>query len=103
VAGFECSKQNTFLSSQYLIYDRGFAFGSLRGKTLAISPADNAQKYIGFASHCLKVARSLPKREDRIIHREMATEWIRLAQMLTEDAVDDASRQVGNARIGTVS
>jgi hypothetical protein len=67
------------------------------------SSADRAQQYVGFASRCLKAARSLPEREDRVVHREMAAEWIRLAQILTEDAVHDTSAQVGNARIKTAS
>ena len=70
---------------------------------MAISPADKVQEYVAFASHCLKVAHSLPERQDRVIHREMATEWIRLAQMFAEDAAHDASRRVGNARIKSVS
>ena len=79
----------------------GLAFGSLRGKTVA-SLADSAQQYLGFAHNCLKVARSLPEREDRIVHREMAAEWIRLAQMMAEDAAYDTN-EAGKARIGAVS
>ncbi len=104
LAPFECSKQNIVLNTPYLNSERGPAFGSSRDKTVVIkSPADRAQQYIGFARSCLKVARSLTDREDRIVHREMAAEWIRLAQMMAEDAAYDAGTQVSKARIGTVS
>jgi hypothetical protein len=70
---------------------------------VAISPADKAMEYINYAEYCLKIARSLPDRKDRITHREMAAEWTRLAQMMAEEAAHDASQQVGKMRFKTVS
>lgn len=67
---------------------RGFRI--IAGKIVAISPADKANEYIGYMEHCLTIARSLPDRKDRIVHREMAAEWVRLAQMMTEDAAHGA-------------
>jgi hypothetical protein len=55
-------------------------------------------EYADFAKHCLKVARSLRDREDRIAHREMAAEWIRLAEMMTEDATHSAQRTAHSAQ-----
>jgi hypothetical protein len=43
------------------------------------SQADKAMEYADFARHCLKIAPSLSDREDRVTHREMAAEWIKLA------------------------
>jgi hypothetical protein len=69
---------------------------------VAISLADTAMEYVDFARHCLRIARSLPERKDRIAQREMAAEWISLAQMLTEDA-HSTTRRAGKKRIKAVS
>lgn len=70
---------------------------------MVVSLADKAEEYVGFAQRCLKIARSLPNREDRIAHREMAAEWIRLAQMMTDQAAHEAGEQVNPTRIKAVS
>jgi hypothetical protein len=75
----------------------------VQGKIMAISPADKAVEYMDFARHCLKIVRSLREQNDRIVHREMAAEWINLARMITEDAAHSASDQLGKARIKAVS
>jgi len=46
---------------------------------VAKSQADKAAEYVSYAEHCLKIAWRLPDQESRIVHREMAAEWIRLA------------------------
>ena len=46
---------------------------------MSASPADQAMTYASYAEHCLKMAELLPDRESRVIHREMAAEWLRLA------------------------
>jgi len=46
---------------------------------MSASPADQAMTYASYAEHCLKVAELLPDREARVVHREMAAEWLRLA------------------------
>ena len=44
-----------------------------------VSQADKAAEYINYAHHCLKAADRLPDRGSRVLFREMAAEWIRLA------------------------
>jgi hypothetical protein len=39
-------------------------------------------KYVGYAEHCLSIARTLPDRDARIALREMAAEWTNLASAL---------------------
>jgi hypothetical protein len=56
------------------------------------SQADKAMEYVDFARHCLKIAKSLSDREDRITHREMAAEWIKLAG----DAADQGAASSAN-------
>ena len=46
---------------------------------MPISQADKAMEYQNYAAHCLRTAALLPNQEDRIIHREMAAEWFKLA------------------------
>jgi hypothetical protein len=41
-----------------------------------------ADEYERYAEHCLKIVGIAESREDRIIQREMATEWLRLAAEL---------------------
>ena len=41
-----------------------------------------AEEYERYAEHCLKIVDIARSREDRIIQREMATEWLRLAAEL---------------------
>jgi hypothetical protein len=53
---------------------------------MAASTADKAIEYAGYARHCLTVVGAIPGREDRIIHREMAAEWLRLADQAASAA-----------------
>jgi hypothetical protein len=46
-------------------------------KTLTI---DKCEEYIGYAEHCLKLAKDNADRELRSILREMAAEWLRLTE-----------------------
>jgi hypothetical protein len=39
----------------------------------------NAEEYEMYAEHCLKIARLSDNRQDRILQREMVSEWLRLA------------------------
>ncbi len=49
--------------------------------------ADKAAEFTRYAELCVETAKILPHHEARILHREMAAEWIRLAQgMVEEDA-----------------
>ena len=40
---------------------------------------DKHKEYARYAAHCLGVAPALTEQEDRIINREMAAEWLKLA------------------------
>jgi hypothetical protein len=52
---------------------------------VGISRADKADEYMHHAEHCMKTARTISDREARTLHREMAAEWIKLAQAMVED------------------
>jgi hypothetical protein len=39
----------------------------------------SAEEYETYAEHCLKIARLSDNRQDRILQREMASEWLRLS------------------------
>jgi hypothetical protein len=42
----------------------------------------DSNEYIIYAEHCLAIARTISSREYRIVLREMAAEWTRLASAL---------------------
>jgi hypothetical protein len=52
--------------------------------------ADKATEYVRYAEHCVETAKTLRDREERSLHREMAAEWLRLAQLIAEDAANSA-------------
>jgi hypothetical protein len=56
------------------------------GDTLGNGNADKAAEYTRYAEHCVEMAKILRDREDRSLHREMAAEWLKLAQRLIEEA-----------------
>jgi hypothetical protein len=44
------------------------------------APKNNKHKdYSRYAAHCLGLTPELTEQEDRVINREMAAEWLRLA------------------------
>jgi hypothetical protein len=49
--------------------------------------ADLAMTYAAYAKHCLKVSAILADRESRLIHREMAADWLRLADQAAHYSV----------------
>jgi hypothetical protein len=53
---------------------------------VAISQADKAMEYANYAKHRLETARKIPDRESRVIHREMAAEWFKLADQAAGEA-----------------
>jgi hypothetical protein len=57
---------------------------------LGITNADKAAEYMLYAEHCVKTAKSLGPHEARTLHREMAAEWMELAQRLMEEATFSA-------------
>ncbi len=57
---------------------------------MTVSQADKAEEYISYAHHCLRTSNRLADRRSRLILREMAAEWIKLAT----DAVELELTQV---------
>jgi hypothetical protein len=60
--------------------------------------ADKAMLYASYAETCLKAAPVLPDREARVVHREMAAEWFRLAE---QAATSDMARGKPNKKQGS--
>ena len=46
---------------------------------MAIPQTDKHKEYVGYAEHCLKTATVITDRKSRAILREMAAEWLKLA------------------------
>jgi hypothetical protein len=40
---------------------------------------DKHKEYVNYAEHCLQMVPAAPSREYRAVQREMAAEWIKLA------------------------
>jgi hypothetical protein len=45
---------------------------------------DTRERYVGFATHCLQLAKAAVDLQSRAILREMATEWLKLAEVAGE-------------------
>jgi hypothetical protein len=45
---------------------------------MATPTIEKREEYVGYAEHCVKLARQTNDRESRRILREMAAEWLRL-------------------------
>jgi hypothetical protein len=41
---------------------------------------DDRERYVGFTTHCLQLAKAATDPESRAILREMAAEWLKLAE-----------------------
>jgi hypothetical protein len=54
----------------------------LGGHNVAISKTAKADEYLRYAEHCLKSAEKLPGQDSRVLLREMAAEWVKLAQAM---------------------
>jgi len=55
---------------------------------MADSKNDKHKEYVRYAEHCLKMVPGTPNQEYRSIQREMAAEWLKLA-----DAVKRPSKR----------
>ena len=42
-------------------------------------PGDKREQYVAFATHCLQLAKVSADHESRAVLREMAAEWLKLA------------------------
>jgi hypothetical protein len=70
------------------IYPEEFAHcraGSIfvRGVSMPVRKTSKREEYLGYAEHCLKLVRLATRRETRVIQREMAAEWFKLADMFS--------------------
>jgi hypothetical protein len=41
---------------------------------------DKREQYVGYATHCLQLAKVAAYRESRAVLKEMAAEWLKLAE-----------------------
>jgi hypothetical protein len=46
---------------------------------MAISKSDTHKDYVRYAAHCLAMVPATKDQDDRAINREMAAEWLKLA------------------------
>jgi hypothetical protein len=51
---------------------------------MAVPKTDKYNDYIRYATHCLTIAPEITRRDDRAINREMAAEWLKLADDIIE-------------------
>ena len=62
------------------------AFLESRNSTImANEKFDRHEEYTRYAEHCLAIARIAPDQQSRMIQREMAAEWLRLAGTLERE------------------
>ena len=41
---------------------------------------DKRERYVAYATHCLQLAKVAAERQSRAVLREMAAEWLKLAE-----------------------
>ena len=51
---------------------------------MAIPETDKHKEYVRYAEHCLKTATVVTDQETRVMLREMAAEWLKLADQLAK-------------------
>ena len=49
-------------------------------RRMADRSIDKREQYVGYATHCLKLAKATADRESRAVLKEMAAEWLKLAE-----------------------
>jgi hypothetical protein len=47
---------------------------------MAEQPTDKRERYVGYSAYCLKSAKVVFDNQSRIMLREMASEWLKLAE-----------------------
>ena len=45
---------------------------------------DDRERYVSYATHCLQLAKATTDLESRAMLREMAAEWLKLAEALID-------------------
>jgi hypothetical protein len=53
---------------------------------MAVSKNEKHKEYARYAAHCLELVPAIPDQEYRAIQREMAAEWLRLADAVLHPA-----------------
>jgi hypothetical protein len=48
---------------------------------MADQSIDKREQYVAFATHCLQLAKVTTDRKSRAILKEMASEWLKLAEV----------------------
>lgn len=59
---------------------------------MAKSKSDTAVEYANYGRHCLNAVRALPDQDSRMIHREMAAEWFKLADQAAREGAAPGSQ-----------
>ena len=49
---------------------------------MAVPKNNKHKEYARYAVHCLKIVPAIPDQECRVIQREMAAEWLKLADAI---------------------
>src|SRR5260370_27010326 len=70
--------------------------GSLGRTRMADRSIDKREQYVAFATHCLQLAKVAANRQSRDVLREMASEWLRLAEVA--GPTDASQGSVGRTR-----
>jgi hypothetical protein len=47
---------------------------------MAVQPTDKRELYVGYSAYCLKLAKVAFDDQSRTMLREMASEWLKLAE-----------------------
>ena len=47
---------------------------------MPVPPKTKYKEYAGYAAHCLKIVPAITDQEYRVVQREMAVEWLKLAE-----------------------
>ena len=66
---------------------------------MAVPKNDKHKEYASYAEHCLEMVPVAPNQEYRAIQREMAAEWIRLAELHSSAAKADEMIQGDGGRL----
>jgi hypothetical protein len=53
---------------------------------MAIRKNNKQEEYVRYAEHCLEMAKIAPDQESRVVLREMAAEWLKLADAIPLEA-----------------
>jgi hypothetical protein len=69
------------LTGGFHAYAKPFARATSVGRRMADQSIDKRERYVAFATHCLQLAKVAADRKSRTVLREMAAEWLRLAEV----------------------